>query len=148
MTKLHFTQCNLTFVKVYPVAYELWSAPCIQHPATSFNILHLFTLANTTQHHCPAPAQALLHEQQVPQLVLPLLQLHCSLQHCPGNQLRSSNNPQKKHKTLKTRVQTDMLWKNVEECGRRTHGAQGDPNQRCLPHLVATAKCVKMCKDV
>ena len=58
----------------------------LQHPSTSFNILHHpFTLANTTRHQCPTPARALLHEQRVPQLVLPLLQLHCSLQHCPGN---------------------------------------------------------------
>ena len=104
MKKQLFTQCNLIVVKVYPVAFALWSAPCLLRtlfgsvPSTSFNILHHpFTLANTTRHQCPTPARALLHEQRVPKLVLPLLQLHCSLQHCPGNhQLRSSNDPQEK----------------------------------------------------
>ena len=93
----------------------------LQHPSTSFNILHHpFTLANTTRHQCPTPARALLHEQRVPQLVLPLLQLHCSLQHCPGNhQLRSSNDPQEENMTLKTRLQTYMLWKNKDPRGSR-----------------------------
>ena len=145
MTKLHFTQCNLTFVKVYPVAYELWSAPCIQHPATSFNILHLFTLANTTQHHCPAPAQALLHEQQVPQLVLLLLQLHCSLQHCPGNQLRSSNNPQKKAQDIEDKSANRHV---VEECGRMW---KKDPRGSRGPQSKMSATSCRnsqMCKDV
>ena len=127
MKKQLFTQCNLIVVKVYPVAFALWSAPCLLRtlfgsvPSTSFNILHHpFTLANTTRHQCPTPARALLHEQRVPQLVLPLLQLHCLLQHCPGNhQLRSSNDPQEKNMTLKTRLQTYMLWKNKDPRGSR-----------------------------
>ena len=131
MTKQLFTQRNLIFVKVYPVAFALWSAPCLLRtlvgsvPSTSFNILQH---PSSSFPHLPTPLGT-----SAPRLLGHFCMssgchswfchfcsciAHCSI--CPGNhQLRSSNDPQEENMTLKTRLQTYMLWKNKDPRGSR-----------------------------